>query len=99
MSVLFDEGGNRLQFHCPGCGEDHTVSVTPGIGWGWNKSMDKPTFTPSVKAWRLGCKKGPNVEVEIPPYVCHSFVEDGRIRFLDDCTHAAKNTTLDLLPW
>lgn len=28
--------------------------------------------------------------------VCHSFVTDGRIQFLDDCTHALRGQTVDL---
>ncbi len=28
--------------------------------------------------------------------VCHSFLTDGRIQFLDDCTHAMAGQTVDL---
>lgn len=31
--------------------------------------------------------------------VCHSFVTDGRIQFLSDCTHALAGQTVDLEPW
>lgn len=31
-----------------------------------------------------------------PPSVCHSFVRDGRIQFLSDCTHKLANQTVDL---
>lgn len=31
--------------------------------------------------------------------VCHSFVTDGRIQFLDDCTHALAGATVDLPAW
>ena len=30
---------------------------------------------------------------------CHSFVTDGRIQFLGDCTHALAGQTVDLPPW
>ena len=30
------------------------------------------------------------------PMVCHSFVRDGRIQFLGDCTHALAGQTVDL---
>jgi hypothetical protein len=30
------------------------------------------------------------------PMVCHSFVRDGRIQFLGDCTHSLANQTVDL---
>jgi hypothetical protein len=31
--------------------------------------------------------------------VCHSFVTDGRIQFLTDCTHAFAGRTVDLPEW
>ena len=31
--------------------------------------------------------------------VCHSFVADGRIQFLSDCTHALAGQTVELEPW
>mgnify|MGYP000881591458 FL=1 len=31
--------------------------------------------------------------------VCHSFVTDGRIQFLADCTHSLAGQTVDLPPW
>lgn len=31
--------------------------------------------------------------------VCHSFVTDGRIQYLSDCTHSLKNQTVDLPDW
>lgn len=30
------------------------------------------------------------------PFVCHSFVTDGRIQFLSDCTHSLAGQTVDL---
>ncbi|MBK5213378.1 MAG: hypothetical protein JJE55_06935 [Flavobacteriaceae bacterium] len=30
--------------------------------------------------------------------ICHSFVTDGKIKFLGDCTHDLKNTTVELNP-
>jgi len=30
------------------------------------------------------------------PSVCHSYVTDGRIQFLADCTHALAGLTVDL---
>ena len=31
--------------------------------------------------------------------ICHSFVTNGRIQFLSDCTHALANQTVDLPEW
>lgn len=33
------------------------------------------------------------------PYTCHSFVTDGRIQFLGDCTHSLAGQTVDLPDW
>jgi hypothetical protein len=31
--------------------------------------------------------------------VCHSFVTDGRIQFLNDCTHPLAGQTVDIPEW
>lgn len=84
-----------LRFHCPGCNSHHHVQHGSEIGpnWGWNGSLEKPTFTPSVLVTYEGSDAGTN---GAPPAVCHSFVTDGRIQFLGDCTHAMAGQTLDL---
>lgn len=103
------EGGG-LMFRCPGCDEPHMVTVGEGSGprWGYNGNPEAPTFTPSVlvrsghyvpghtgECWCIwetedGEKSG------FGCYVCHSFVTDGRIQFLGDCTHALAGQTVDL---
>lgn len=98
------EGGMML-FHCPGCGTGHQVRVDPAFGsaWGFNGSGDAPTFTPSVLVkgtQRLSEDEYARVmageKIETKPLVCHSFVTDGRIQFLADCTHALAGQTVDL---
>ncbi|WP_244622606.1 DUF6527 family protein [Microvirga brassicacearum] len=81
--------------------------------WGFNGNYEKPTFTPSVlvtsghyvaghqaseECWctyekRFG-KKAP-----FECSICHSFVTDGKIQFLDDCTHALAGQTVPLPPF
>mgnify|MGYP007013250410 CR=1 FL=1 len=34
-----------------------------------------------------------------PPAVCHSFVVDGRMQMLGDCTHALAGQKVDIPPW
>lgn len=88
----------ELTFNCPGCKCAHHVFVE-GIRnnlhyesspvWGWNKSFDKPTFTPSILvSWNEGINQVKNV--------CHSFVKDGFIQYLGDCTHEYANKTIEL---
>jgi hypothetical protein len=94
--------GAVLTFRCPGCDDVHSVWVGegPGIRWGYNGNAEKPTFTPSVlvtypanpeaderfKEWRTERR-------------CHSFITDGRIQFLADCTHSLAGQTVDLPDW
>lgn len=53
--------------------------------WSWNGDVEKPTLKPSILS-----DQGPEL-------VCHSFVNDGKIQFLGDCTHEFAGQTLDLL--
>lgn len=81
-------------FHCPGCGYDHAFTVGPqnsadvaatSARWTFNGSLEAPTFSPS-----LLCNK------DTPSLRCHSFVEDGKIRFLTDCFHKLAGKTVEL---
>lgn len=86
-----------MLFECPGCGELHGPAVQgsapPGRPvWDWNGSIETPTISPSLLVrWEHG--------EERRPMVCHSFIREGRIEFLGDCTHALAGQTVDLLPW
>lgn len=85
-------------FWCPGCETAHVVRVEPAYTgqypcWGFNGDGDRPTFAPSVLVRYPGPDAGQN---GAPPAVCHSFVTDGRIQFLDDCTHSLAGQTVDL---
>ena len=103
--VLNDEGEFQgVAIRCPACKwsdgspMDHYLNVKcpPELKesahnagrphWGWNGSLDKPTFSPSL----LNYIESPNGRR------CHSFIRDGRIEFLSDCTHALKGQTVDL---
>ena len=100
--------GDRVAFWCPGCGEAHQVAVPPHPqAWGFNGNGDAPTFTPSVLVTRTTAeppvtpenlgdwKRAPWVQTK-RTMTCHSFVTDGRIQFLGDCTHALNGQTVDL---
>ena len=58
--------------------------------WSWNGDIDFPTLKPSILT-------------KLPYYgkyrdiVCHSFVNDGMVQFLNDCSHELKGQTLPLL--
>jgi hypothetical protein len=81
---------HRVQYHymCPGCGWIHAVHVKePGNtekGHTWNGSMDKPTFSPSMLCdWD-------------PAHRCHSYIENGMIRYLSDCWHTLAGKTVEM---
>jgi hypothetical protein len=90
IEILEDEVGNKQAFFiCPGCGDGHAPYIE-GKGvpvWGFNNNLEKPTLMPSILV-RSGNANGPTR--------CHSFVTDGKIKFLGDCTHDLKNTTVEL---
>lgn len=87
-----------LGFRCPGCASTHYIQhgAEDGPNWSWNGNLEKPTFTPSVLVTYPGKDAGQD---GAPPAVCHSFVTDGRIQYLGDCTHVLAGQTVDLPPW
>lgn len=103
-NTIFKEGRKLLvHFHCPGCDRGHylrTAEANDYNGsegankpiWGFNCNLDLPTFTPSILIWRPWTDEN-GVKTEER---CHSFVTDGKIQFLVDCTHSLKNQTVDL---
>ena len=96
MSKLREHGPNGVMFWCPGCNSHHALIVRGPGAWGWNGSDTAPTFTPSV----LSTYSGPDAGIDgAPPARCHSFVTDGRIQFLTDCTHDFAGQTVDLPEW
>ena len=96
MAKLHRMSDGQYAFHCPGCQCSHGVYVDkPGPNrpvWGWNGSLDTPTFTPSVRVqWAFGDER--------KQACCHSYVRDGRIQFLIDSTHALAGRTVEIPDW
>lgn len=93
--------GNGLMFRCPGCGVPHRIQYGPGPGlrWQWNGDAERPTFTPSVLVRWKEPSDDPALfadEAHDIAKVCHSFVVDGHIQFLGDCTHALAGQTVEI---
>lgn len=88
--------GAHVLVWCPGCDDLHTMGVAgddgshplPGVAveWGWDRDLEAPTFSPSILT-RMDFTDGR------PSHVCHSYLEGGRWRFLDDSTHAFAGVT------
>jgi len=97
----------KLMFGCPGCGLAHEVNVDrpERPRWEWNRDMVCPTFKPSILVRgtrRITDEEAERImageKLERVKLVCHSFVTDGQIRFLGDCTHEHAGKTLPLPP-
>lgn len=85
MARFRDMNGIDGLFRCPGCDDFHVVRIGGSNPWKYNGNADRPTLEPSVLLH--GNPAAPR---------CHSFVRDGKIQFLGDCTHALKGQTVDL---
>lgn len=107
---LIRREGGLLAYWCEGCGCTHQIAHGEGGGprWGWNGDAEKPTFTPSV-LWRAGHHADPAGltaaecwvcnnpdESQFKCTVCHTFITDGRVQYLSDCTHHLAGQTVDL---
>lgn len=77
--------------------------------WDFNGNLDRPTFSPSLlvrtghhspgrkgDCWCTWNAKHPGEPAPFVCGICHSFIRDGRIQFLNDCTHALAGQTVDL---
>jgi hypothetical protein len=98
--------GGEVGFWCQGCNHMHAIPIECHGAWGFNGDYEKPTFTPSILVkYRHPTghtNKNPAPMGYAGPYtmdVCHSFVIDGRIQFLPDCTHALAGKTVALEPY
>jgi hypothetical protein len=102
----------HLMFDCPGCGFSHEINTYVNTGepvWSFNGNLAKPTVTPSILV-RFVSHPG-NAEMDgdekyvlgddgrlkgAKDEVCHSFITDGKIQFLSDCTHSLAGQTVEL---
>lgn len=94
MKIQIEIFGDTIDalFFCPGCKEIHSTRTSQDgpYHWEWNGSIDNPTFSPSLlNRWEEG--------VDRTPKVCHSFVRDGKLEFLGDCTHELAGKTIDMI--
>lgn len=80
----------HVRLHFPGPIPNRIIPVVlhgPRSGtpcWTWNGNVEHPTLRPSILS-------------ECPPHRCHTFVADGRVQFLSDCSHELAGQTVDLL--
>jgi hypothetical protein len=77
---------------CKPCGVFHEFHVGPGTNqleaaWLWNEDIYKPSFLPGLKV---------KVKRDGKEWICHSYVEDGRITYFPDSEHGLAGQTVDL---
>jgi hypothetical protein len=100
-------GGKLLMFWCEGCRTHHGPRVqagsTPGPVWDWNWDRERPTIQPSILVQGTESPTDEDLArmragetVEPRPLRCHSFLTDGRLQYLGDCSHALAGTIVDL---
>jgi Family of unknown function (DUF6527) len=112
MRTVADCVGTAVAFWCPGCGESHVVRVTGQGAWEYSGDIEAPTFRPSILVTNGHYSPGHKGDVcwctynavANPPTAfrcmrCHSFITDGKIQFLDDCTHELAGKTVLLPDW
>lgn len=92
-----------------------TIRADKGPVWAWpGKSVTKPTFTPSLmvqghrmserglaefQAWEKAGRPSRLSPFDMRETLCHSFITDGKIQFLMDCSHSLKGQTVDIPIW
>ncbi len=90
MPILNNPG--KYVFYCPGCEANHIINTDPKVNpfHTLTGTLAKPTIRASVMS------NPSNVKNKVR---CHSFVTDGKIEFLSDCTHHLTGQTIDLSPF
>lgn len=89
--MKFHHHDGHVFYYCAGCRSGHSVPVD-GSGdsnsnWAWNGSAEKPTLSPSVRHF-TPARVDPDTQEQKPERtLCHYFVVDGSINYLDDCAH------------
>jgi hypothetical protein len=83
------DGKTHYSIKCPACKVRHVLNDK----WDFNGDYNKPTFTPSLDY--TGGRY--NRDESYTKLHCHSYIKDGKIQFLNDCSHDMKGQTVDLL--
>lgn len=83
VKLLRSEYGEYI-FYCRGCESCHLFDSR----WQFNNDLSQPTFSPSLLVkYTIGDEQ----------HICHSFVREGNMEYLSDCTHKFAGMTVPLL--
>lgn len=90
----YTESAGVLVIYCKGCKSKHYIHTkeknSNNAIWSFNNDYNKPTFSPSI---HITVDLQPDDEVKT---LCHFFINDGMIQYLDDCAHELKGQTIEL---
>lgn len=78
--------GHKYFFWCIACDTHHIFDVRSDgkrPNWSFNGDLNNPTFSPSLL---------------YPERKCHLFLENGKIKYLSDCSHKLAGQTVDMVP-
>lgn len=84
-----DWKNGQYSFICLGCNMQHTFNDK----WAFDHNFDSPTISPSILV------KGTRFDEETDNSVsclCHSFIKNGKIQYLNDCEHKLAGQTIEL---
>lgn len=113
LSARLRSIGGGIGWWCPGCDEVHAINTTSN-GWQWDGNVEAPTISPSVLVTSghymqdgKGCWCEYNAKLvaegkEPATFKCarcHTFIRDGQIEFLSDCSHALAGKTVPIPDW
>jgi hypothetical protein len=75
----------QFLYWCLGCGYEHAFALTTEGGHHeFNMDLKNPTISPSL-LYNFN-----------PEKICHSFIKEGKIEYLNDCWHHMKGQTVEL---
>lgn len=110
VKVRLRANGDGGAYMCP-CGDVHAFDGK----WKFDGNVEAPTLHPSMMVrsghyctgqqgqpcWCTYRKEHPeeNLHESISCYVCHSFVRNGVVEFLGDCTHKLANQKVPIPDW
>jgi hypothetical protein len=90
IPVVAQNGDHRgWMIECPACECAHYFDQR----WEFNGNREAPTFRPSMLS-----NGNPKYHNPTKPR-CHSFVTNGEIQFLGDCSHGMAGQTVKLQPF
>ena len=79
------ELSDQYLYMCEGCGYEHAFGLkVEGGHHDFNMDLDNPTISPSL------------LQNFTPGKLCHSYIKDGKIQYLNDCQHKLAGQIIDL---